>query len=160
MNNPTISISNSSLPEGTYKLTDLITGNAEGNIIVTSGGTIDGSLSIALPLYSSMILKADLATGIHNINNVPVLRTFKLEQNFPNPFNPNTTISFEIPSAGSVKLSVYNLLGQKVKNLFDGNLVEGMHSVKFDGTDLNSGVYIYKLENNGYSISRKMILLK
>jgi glycosidase len=158
--NPTLSISNSSLPSGLYNLKDLITGNIEGNLYIIPLGKIESTLYISLPAYSSLVLKADLSTGIYDKSNLTVVKTFKLDQNYPNPFNPTTTISFEIQSTGNVKLSVYNLLGQEVKKLLNENLVEGMHSVEFDAKGLTSGLYIYKLESSGHSLTRKMILLK
>ena len=158
VNNPSLYIMNSSIPDGNYKLQDLLTGNFEGNLNINYGGNVNFSLNASLPPYSSMILKLDPSTGVQS--NETVLRTFNLGQNYPNPFNPTTTIKFEIPSAGNVKLSIYNLLGQEIKNLFEGYLIEGTHSVEFDGKSFNSGVYFYKLDCGGFSMSRKMILLK
>ena len=88
------------------------------------------------------------------------LNDFALLQNYPNPFNPSTKIQFNITTAGNVKLLVYNLLGQEIKTLVNEFKESGAHSVNFDGVDLNSGVYIYKLESNGFTQTRKMTLLK
>jgi hypothetical protein len=85
---------------------------------------------------------------------------FELNQNYPNPFNPTTSISFTLPQAGNVKLSVYNLLGQEVQTLINGFMETGLHSVNFEARNLNSGIYLYKLEANGISSVRKMTLLK
>ncbi len=89
-----------------------------------------------------------------------VVNQFELSQNYPNPFNPTTTISFTLPDAGNVKLSVYNLLGQEVQILVNGFMESGSHSVNFDASNLNSGIYLYKLEANGFTQTRKMTLIK
>lgn len=85
---------------------------------------------------------------------------FQLHQNYPNPFNPSTTISFSICRSGYVKLKVYNILGQEVATLLDGFLTPQTINIKFDGTGLPSGVYVYCIEQWGYIISRKMLLLR
>ncbi len=85
---------------------------------------------------------------------------FILYQSYPNPFNPTTAITFELPSSGNVSLKVYNVLGQEVKTLVNGYRLRGKYSVDFDGRNLASGVYFYRMEVNGYADSRKMILLK
>ena len=85
---------------------------------------------------------------------------FELNQNYPNPFNPITSIKFSLPSAGNVKLSVYNLLGQEVQTLINGFKEAGIHTVNFEAKNLNSGIYLYKLEANGLTSVKKMTLLK
>ena len=85
---------------------------------------------------------------------------YELDQNYPNPFNPFTTINFSIPQSGNVKLLVYNILGEQVAELINGFKEEGNHSVKFDASSLNSGLYIYKLETNGFTQYKKMTLIK
>lgn len=85
---------------------------------------------------------------------------FELSQNYPNPFNPSTKISFSVPQSGNVKLSVYNLLGQEVQNLVNGFVEAGNHTINFDAENLNSGIYLYKLEANGFVQTRKMTMIK
>jgi len=85
---------------------------------------------------------------------------FALEQNYPNPFNPATTINFALPKASNVKLAIYNVLGQKVATLVDGQLNAGAHVFKFNAGSLASGVYFYRLEAGGYTANKKMLLLK
>jgi hypothetical protein len=85
---------------------------------------------------------------------------FELSQNYPNPFNPSTSITFTLPQAGNVKLAVYNLLGQEVQILVNGFKSAGQHTINFDASNFNSGVYLYKIEAEGFNSVRKMTLLK
>ncbi len=85
---------------------------------------------------------------------------FELSQNYPNPFNPVTTIRFTIPQSGNVRLAVYNVLGEQVAELANGFMEAGIHTVNFNALELNSGIYVYKIETNGSVQSRKMILIK
>jgi hypothetical protein len=89
-----------------------------------------------------------------------------LHQNYPNPFNPSTTISFDITQISSfVRLEVYNMKGQKVKQLINGQLSAGQHTIVWNGLDddgkfVTSGVYFYKLKTNNFEKTRKMLLIK
>ena len=85
---------------------------------------------------------------------------FALNQNYPNPFNPTTTISFSLAVASQVRLEVYDVLGRRVEVRELGRLSSGDHSVEFDGSQLASGVYLYRLITEDRSIARKMMLLK
>jgi ligand-binding sensor domain-containing protein len=85
---------------------------------------------------------------------------FDLAQNYPNPFNPTTQISFSVAKAGNYELAVYNMLGQKVATLVNGNISEGEYNVRFDAGDLASGIYIYRLQGEGVSLTKKMMLMK
>lgn len=85
---------------------------------------------------------------------------FTLDQNFPNPFNPETRISFSVPKSGFVSLKVFDLLGKEVATVVSGELASGNYTRVFNAAELPSGVYVYRLEAEGVSISRKMNLLK
>ena len=85
---------------------------------------------------------------------------FELSQNYPNPFNPNTTIRFTIPESGHVKLTIYNLLGEQVTELVNEIEEAGVHTVNFDAGNLNSGVYLYKIETGDFVQTKKMTLIK
>jgi len=85
---------------------------------------------------------------------------FSLKSNYPNPFNPQTTIGFNIPSSGYVNLSVYNLRGQIIDQLINKALDQGFYEVKWNADYLSSGVYIYKLNMGGKTLTQKMILMK
>ncbi len=85
---------------------------------------------------------------------------FKLNQNYPNPFNPKTKIEFQLPQSTNVKLTVFNILGEKVTEIFNEELEAGFYSFYFDGKYHSSGTYIYSLQSDYYNAIRKMILLK
>jgi enterochelin esterase family protein len=85
---------------------------------------------------------------------------YMLNQNYPNPFNPSTVITWQLAFGGAVELSVYNITGQKVAVLFDERQPAGFHSIEWDASGLASGVYLYRLEAEGYVQTRKMILMK
>jgi hypothetical protein len=105
---------------------------------------IDGSINY------SKIIEVDLIAPLK----------YELSQNYPNPFNPVTTINFSLPEAGNVKLTLYNLLGEKIKTLVNEFKEEGVHTVNFNANDLQSGLYIYKIEAGLFVQTRKMMLLK
>lgn len=113
----------------------------------------------------------DLGGNIDAINNIeignlkPVPTDYALDQNLPNPFNPSTTIKYQLPASGEVSLVIYNLLGQQVRTLVKDNLEAGFHSVLWDGKDelgkqVASGVYIYRLQSGDFSTAKRMMLLK
>ncbi len=85
---------------------------------------------------------------------------FALDQNFPNPFNPGTTISFSLNKAGHASLTVHNMLGQVVATLVDRPMTAGTHAVQFNAGRLASGMYFYQLRAGDQSLVRKMLLLK
>jgi hypothetical protein len=85
---------------------------------------------------------------------------YVLEQNYPNPFNPTTTINFSTPKNGQVSLKVYNVLGQLVTTLVNGELSVGNHQVTFNATGLASGLYFYTINSNDFSSTKKMMLIK
>jgi quinoprotein glucose dehydrogenase len=83
-----------------------------------------------------------------------------LKQNFPNPFNPTTTITYSIPYGGRVRLSVFNLLGQEVSLIFEGVQSTGTYEVQFDKNELPTGIYFYRIQAPGFVETRKMIITK
>lgn len=111
-------------------------------------------------------LSNELAVSLTGIaGDAPVADHFTLFQNYPNPFNPATTIDFNLPVATGVRLTVYNVLGEEIRVLIDGQLSAGKHGIKWDGRDLNgkkvpSGIYIYHIEAGVYVDTRKMTLLQ
>ena len=86
--------------------------------------------------------------------------TLSLSQNYPNPFNPSTHIEFSLPAQEHVVLRVYDLLGRAVETLVDGGMSEGVHSVEWEPSNRESGVYFYSLQTSGATIVRKLLYLK
>ncbi|HWA07680.1 MAG TPA: T9SS type A sorting domain-containing protein, partial [Ignavibacteria bacterium] len=99
-----------------------------------------------------------IITGINNTGSFP--SEYKLEQNYPNPFNPNTTIDFSIPENGLTRLEVIDINGRSVYTIIDQYLNKGSYSASFNGSDIASGIYYYRLTSNNFSKTNKMILLK
>ncbi|MGA9119070.1 MAG: T9SS type A sorting domain-containing protein [Bacteroidota bacterium] len=91
-------------------------------------------------------------------NTLPL--TVRLEQNYPNPFNPSTTIRFALPHRSHILLAVYNALGQRVAELENGDMDAGFHEVQFEGRNLASGVYFYRLSTGSFVDTKRLILLK
>lgn len=85
---------------------------------------------------------------------------YKLFQNFPNPFNPSTKISYKIKKEGNVSLTVFNLVGQEISVLVNEKQSAGNYEVEFDASELTTGVYLYKLQINGYTSVKRMTVLK
>lgn len=100
----------------------------------------------------------DVGVEGHADLNLPL--AFALKQNYPNPFNPATMIEFSIPNPERVTLAVFNILGQRVATLITGQLDAGTHSYYWDASGLASGLYIYRLEADGFAQSRKMMFIK
>lgn len=103
---------------------------------------------------------------ISDVKDENIPRKFMLGQNYPNPFNPTTKIKFSVPSAAqfnqsaSTRLVLYNLLGQEIKTILNKNLMPGNYEVEVDGSNLPSGVYLYKLISGENSQTKKMVLIK
>jgi len=96
--------------------------------------------------------------GINSHYGIP--DKYSLSQNYPNPFNPSTVISYELAVSGLVSLKVYDVLGNEVKTLIDKKQNSGKYEVTFNGNNIHSGVYFYKLITGDFIETRSMILLK
>src|SRR5690606_32019587 len=102
--------------------------------------------------------------SVTNVNTELPLN-YSLSQNFPNPFNPSTTIEFSLKQRSDVTIKIYNMLGQEVRTLFANQLESGNHKVIWDGMNnqgimMSSGTYIYKMISGDFVQSKKMLLLK
>jgi hypothetical protein len=110
----------------------------------------------------SLIANPSTSVGYENFNSTTP--TEYSISNYPNPFNPSTTISFNLPKSGDTKLEVYNILGEEILSLVDEQLAAGNYEYKFDVSSVNqrisSGVYFYKFKSNDFSKIRKMLLIK
>lgn len=125
---------------------------------------LDGRTDIAISSSSdSLYVLYNLGGGVvgiqdQEIEEIPT--SFSLEQNFPNPFNPTTTIQYSLPQAGNISLKIYNLLGEEVKTLVNDYQEAGKHSVQFNANNLASGIYFYRLQAGSFIQTKKMILIK
>lgn len=106
-----------------------------------------------------MLLSGNFYGLSADTRNLPT--NYRLYNSYPNPFNPTTTIKFDLPASSQVKLAVYDVTGRQISILANGILNSGTHSAEFNGAKLASGVYFYQLEAEGKIIGRnKMMLLK
>jgi len=138
-------------------------------ITYTAGDTVqDINTEILItsndPDMSSVTIPLTLTAAVSNNDNLnPVVTALK--GNFPNPFNPTTTIRFSIKEAGPVKINIFNLKGQLVKQLMNADLQSGNHQLIWDGRDergsnVASGIYFYRMESGSYRATNKMMLMK
>ncbi len=140
---------------------EVILGASDGG----EGNEYNGALD-EVSFYSRALTTQEISDLYHGYvtdvklisNNIPTHYT--LSQNYPNPFNPTTKIQFAIAKAGNYSLEVYNLLGQKVATLVNGQLNPGIHLATFDATKIASGIYLYRLTGNNVNLVKKMILMK
>ena len=130
---------------------------SEQNITTT---LTDSTISFAAEHLSSFGGGSNKIVSVDHSNSSRVPNVYQLEQNYPNPFNPSTVIKYSLPEAGFVSLVVYNVLGSQVTNLISQNMIAGNHNVKFNASNLPSGIYFYTLKSNKVSITRKMMLIK
>jgi hypothetical protein len=107
-----------------------------------------------------LIKTAPVITGFENSIKTDLPKIFTLQKNYPNPFNPSTTIEFDLPKASDVRIEVYNIAGQKVQTLLNEKKPAGSHQVEFNADNLSSGVYFYKIEAGEFQDVKKMILIK
>lgn len=146
---------NSSVTNGQIEFTEFNANTTPNGFVFNSGSVpttlVNGTIDVTL-------------VGIEDENN-SLPTSFSLNQNFPNPFNPSTTIQFALPVSEFVSLKIYNLLGQEVNQLVDENFNAGFHNVKWNGLDKNnnpvsSGVYLYKIEAGSFVSIKKAVYLK
>jgi len=100
-----------------------------------------------------------LILGI-DVNEISIANSFDLYGNYPNPFNASTKIKFFVPIRGKVIIDLYNILGQKIENIFNGLLNQGIHKINYNGLHLASGTYIYNVKYRDFEKRAKLILLK
>ncbi len=98
-------------------------------------------------------------TGVYRISN-EIPSQYSLSQNYPNPFNPSTNIRYELPKNKFVRLTIYDALGREIETLINESLKPGSYEITFDGSNLSSGIYLYKLTTDEFTETKRMILIK
>lgn len=146
-----------------YDSLDVSYGTAAVSYTAAAGGFPLGDLNW-YPDKKQEWIDAGMPTSVEPIDHA-VPAEFRLAQNYPNPFNPSTTIEFELKKDAYAKLSVYNMLGQRVRNLVDQKQTAGRYLVQWDGMDENgeavsSGIYFYRIETESFSAAKKMLLIR
>ncbi len=155
---------------GTHTTTSTATSGANSwNAPITSSSTTyeqvitePGTHTYYCIPHQSMGMTGSITATLVNIeqnpNVVPI--QFTLHPNYPNPFNPSTTIRYALPKSGRTTLTIYNSLGQPVVTLIDRYMTVGSYATTFNAGALPTGIYFYRLESAGATASRKMILIK
>jgi hypothetical protein len=132
----------------------LITGDAR-SAVFTTGGTFFTSRA----LTGELRYVVSTTTGITNLNT-GIPEGFKLSQNYPNPFNPSTNIEFAIPEKNNVTLKIYNVHGQEIAVLANGEYQAGSYMVNWNAASMSSGVYFYTIQSGGFTQTKKLLLVK
>lgn len=172
------------IPQGTFPALRIssLTVKSQYNPAETEPQTVDSTVSITFLSNAGVRVELDIAEGqphegetfastaaivvtsgspnsVRNDGGVTV-KGFALNQNFPNPFNPSTTLSFSLPLSGMTTLKVYDIIGKEVATVIDEELAAGLYSVPFNASHLPSGVYFYTLQSGNYRMTKKMSLVK
>ncbi len=140
---------------------------------IFSGGTVPGAVVFLGFPFETIHTKADrdavmtkvlnyfgITSAVAERNSHSIPAAYALEQNFPNPFNPSTTIRFSLPETENVSIKIFDLLGREIATLINGIVTAGSYSVQWNADGVSSGVYLYRMETATYNTSRKLILTK
>jgi hypothetical protein len=119
--------------------------------------TTDGHVTVSSDTATFRTSSTVLAVQKQEIN---LPKEFSLEQNYPNPFNPTTTIRYALPQRSHVTLIVFNLLGQQMATLVNGEVEAGYHEVQFNAVGLASGVYLFRLQAGSFTQTKKLCVIK
>lgn len=147
------------LPQGWSSAYVMQNGDTVASQIVQAG-SVKYLMFDVVPDHGNITLINSHATGIESQNFLALPTSVQLHQNYPNPFNPTTVIRYQIPVTSRISLKVYNLLGQEVATLFEGVRQPGKYEATFDGGELPSGVYLYRLSANNFVEAEKLVLVK
>ena len=172
LNAATVEFSGGVKPSMNLVVSELLTGTTTTLVTDATGAA---QLAVTLPAYGAAIYMVatspqsisvpDIPTGVVESSNSALPQTFTLHQNFPNPFNPETTIRFELPRSAEIKLRVFNLLGAEVTILLNKRMPAGTYTLKWDGKNANqlqvvSGIYLLRLETGNEVMMRKMVVVR
>ena len=133
-------------------------GTVRAKITITTN--IDSAKFALMKSYSNIDQTAGPNIQSLDIQPVDIVTTYALGQNFPNPFNPTTTIAYQIPKDGRVTIKIFDITGREVTTLVDEFKSSGQYSVKFDASRLSSGIYFYSIRSGDYNAVKKMSLIK
>ncbi len=144
------------------------TGLPSSYIVTSIVGRVTTRSAEEYELHIGLFMNQSNGAGIYGFNSVigiqPVTNEipgeFALHQNYPNPFNPATNIEFAIPKSSFVRLAVYDMLGREIEILANENLKAGAYKTDWNASNYTSGVYFYKLTSEGFTETKRMILLK
>jgi len=117
--------------------------------------TLDGSFEDMSEINFTIIY---IPVNVEQIEEITA--DYRLEQNYPNPFNPSTIIRYSIPIQSKVNLTIYNSIGENIAEIIDLTQNAGSYEVEFDGSELSSGIYFYRLQVGSFIETKKMILLR
>jgi hypothetical protein len=131
-------------------------------IVKWGGGMTQVFTNVAPDKFYKLIEGQSLTEIVIGISQISaeVPAKYNLEQNYPNPFNPVTKIRFDVSKTSNVKIIIYDITGRTVQTLVNGYIPAGKYQTDFDASRLSSGTYFYRLETEGYTETRKMILIK
>jgi len=168
-NGSTAQVTGSMLPATVFGLTidnssgvALTQATTINDVLKLKAGVFDNTIAFTLGALGSISYEGGsllFPTSV-DVDKDGLPRSFFVEQNYPNPFNPTTVISYGLPNSSLVVVKVYNLIGQEVATLFNGKQEAGIHTVEFDASTLNSGVYFCRVQANNSVDIKRMILVK
>ncbi len=125
--------------------------------LISEGEISDGQrITLTDPTISKIKLTS---TGERKIPGLTPDK-FKLSSNYPNPFNPTTTIPYQVPETVPVKIDLFNILGRQVTSLVDKEQSPGFYEAKLDGSNLSSGMYFYRIQAGDFTETKKLLLIK
>ena len=146
-------------------LTEIPIASEDYTDTLTSSGTYVYSVRAVYTIGLSETISIEVEITVSDIDEVtPINKTF-LKGNYPNPFNPETTIQFDLVKDSEISIEIYNIKGQKVRTLFSGQMNRGSHTKIWNGTDdhgqnVSSGIYFYRLIADDVTSTRRMVLMK
>ncbi|MBD3288906.1 T9SS type A sorting domain-containing protein [candidate division KSB1 bacterium] len=132
----------------------------EGNLVTSAVNTDNAYQTPTVWSNTWVGDTTHVVTGVKSDTPPAVAHTYRLDQNYPNPFNPTTKVSYTIANTGHVRLAIYNMLGQQVKTLVNERQAAGHYTLEINAHDLQSGIYFYRIETQGFTKTMKMILMK